>query len=142
MSFYHWASPVLKEAEELEPANEAVRAELKEVKGLLQQNRLKYGNRKRAELEGRIREYASFGLTREETDLLWHAGIMPWDNLVPVRSVVTCLTARLPCHFLMITYLQRHAPMSTTSTSKWHVLTHTIVVEKNRFCLMIRPLGT
>lgn len=120
---------MLKEAKELEPKNEVVQCELKEVEGLLQQNRLKYGNLKRAELEGRISEHASFGLTREEIDLLWDAGIMSWDNLVPVRSSALCSTARLSCYLLRTTYLQRDAPMSMSCTLRWRVPPLMIMME-------------
>lgn len=61
-----------------------MQAELKYVEGIIRNNREKYGDDRRAELEGRTKENANYGLNREEIELLWECGIMPWDDYVDV----------------------------------------------------------
>lgn len=75
---------VFKKAEEIDPEDADVQAELADVTTTIQAIRTRYGDDRRAELEGRIKEYGMYGLTQPQIDLLWDVGIMPWDNFVPV----------------------------------------------------------
>lgn len=88
-------------AASIDPSDEPVQAELRYVEGILRNNKAKYGDDRRAELEARTKENASYGLNREEIELLWECGIMPWDDYVDVRvgKRQICLTVvrKLTC---------------------------------------------
>ncbi|KAG9038160.1 hypothetical protein FRB95_002600 [Tulasnella sp. JGI-2019a] len=82
LGYFEKAHRLLMLAVSIGPSNEPARAELKYVEGLIRNNREKYGEDRRAELEGRTKENANFGLNREEIELLWECNIMPWDDYV------------------------------------------------------------
>ncbi|KAG8843062.1 hypothetical protein FRB96_004379 [Tulasnella sp. 330] len=82
LGYYERAQRLLKTAVSIDPSNEPAQAELKYVEGVLRNNNEKYKNDRRAELEGRTKENANYGLNREEIELLWECGVMPWDDYV------------------------------------------------------------
>lgn len=51
----------------------------KNLEKIIQECRRQYGDDCRSECEGRMRRRESFGLTEFEAELLFEAGVMPWD---------------------------------------------------------------
>lgn len=83
---------VLSRAAQIDPRNRAIQSELTAVKALLSENHARYhhSDDRRSELTARMNRYGSFGLTQDEIELLFLAGVMPWDNWADVSTTIFC----------------------------------------------------
>lgn len=70
---------MFRRAELGSPQDPAVLAEITEVTKLIDSFRRLNGDDRRMEFEARMKRHDSYGLTALEGDLLFEAGVMPWD---------------------------------------------------------------
>lgn len=69
------------------------------MEGMIKRTRRQYGDNRRAEFEGRMRQHNAYELTEPEAQLLFEAGVMPWDPRTIVSNTLshglTLLLSRL-----------------------------------------------
>lgn len=74
----------LKQAEKGDPSSHALRLEIQAMNNELNHLRAQSGSDRRAEVYARIGRFHSFGLSLTVSELLYHAGVMLWDEGVKV----------------------------------------------------------